>query len=167
MLTAASSGSVGAPIPAGKELEFIANGRCATLLTTFASDVRAEVTEILSDRGWVVTSSVVIPKSNERLGNWDYRAEIRAKSPVDHARVQDMEAVVVNAFWQACGTPPTVNTEGYTRQGTPADNPSFFPMPWEDRDKDGKPDGLAGLGTFILIALVLITATGVFVAKRG
>ncbi len=156
MLTAIASSSTPAPIAANVTITYQAEGRCVTLLTTFASDVRAKVNQILADRGWTVQSSMIAPKSNERLGDWDYHAEIIARSPSAHASIRDMESVIRGALWEAAGAPPTVTADGYSSQRSPSPNPGYTPNgDW------------SGVAAFVLVALVLVTATGVFVAKRG
>lgn len=137
-----------APIAANTQISFIVQGRCATILTTLAGDVRFEVGETLKDRGWRVFSSVVTPLSNERLGDWDYRAEIRCSSPVQHARIEDMVSVVEGAFWEAAGSRPTVNAKGYTTQGQqPAPTPILF-------DLSGIGNWAKGLGAGAILALI-------------
>lgn len=158
MLTALPATPTPTPIPANKEITYIAEGRCVTLFTTFASDVRAAVQATLTARGMTVRSSMIAPKSNERLGDWDYRAEIIARSSSAHARIEDLESIVRGALWEAAGSPPTVTAQGYNSQRTPAGNPGI-PTPFGE--------GGGGLAVFALVALVLVTATGVFVAKRG
>lgn len=147
--------ALAAPIAANTRIKFIVIGRCETLLTTFASDVRSAVNARLADRGWTVFSSVIVPGSNERFGDWDYRAEISVSSPVAHASIDDLISVIRGVFWEEAGGYPTVSAQGYTSQGEqPAPTPLI-------------PNFGSGIGAWILIALVLVTATGVFVAKRG
>lgn len=137
-----------APIAANTQITFPVQGRCATILTTLAGDVRHEVNDALAARGWKVYSSVVTPLTNERLGDWDYRAEVRCSSPVQHAKIDDMVSVVAGVFWEATGSLPTVNAKGYTTQGQqPSPTPILF-------DLSGLGNWAKGLGAGAILALI-------------
>ncbi len=149
-----------ATIAANTRIRFIVIGRCETALTTFSEDVRAKVQSILSAKGWRVYSSLVQVTSSslvpgvrvERLGDWDYRAEIETSSPTAHASIEDVISVVNGAFWSACDSQPTTSARGYTTQSEPRPPSAPPSVPWW------------AIG---ILALVAVTATGVFVAKRG
>lgn len=148
-------------IAANTRIRFVVIGRCENTLTTFSEDVRAKVNSILSAKGWRVYSSAVQVLSTslvpgvrvERLGDWDYRAEIEASSPSAHATIEDVISVINGAFWQACSAQPTTSAKGYTTQAEPPKTPGTG---------SGLPWWVLGI-----LALVAVTATGVFVAKRG
>ena len=140
-------------ITAGTRKSFTVRGRCVTTLTTFASDVRSDVLDQLSDRGWTVYSLAVSPLSNERLGDWDYIAYVTVSSPVSHASIEDMVSVIRGAFWNAAGSYPTVSTPGYAPDSNQPANPPLV--------------DLGGFGGWATITLVAIAAVVVYVLKRG
>jgi hypothetical protein len=136
-------------ITKGTEVSFVIQGRCVTILTTMAGDVRQDVNDALGARGWKVWSSVVQALTNERLGDWDYRAEVRCSSSADHARIEDMIAVVRAVFWEAAGSMPTVSAKGYTTQGEQ-------PAPHTLLDLSGLGGWVKGLGAGAILALVVV-----------
>lgn len=137
-----------APIPAGKQISFVIQGRCVGLLTTLAGDVRQEVSDALAARGWTVYSLVVRALTSERWGDWDYRAEARLSSPAQHANIEDVISVVRGTFWEATGSLPTVSALGYTTQGEQPTPSTLIP------DLSGFAGWVKGLSAGAVLALV-------------
>jgi hypothetical protein len=106
---------------------------------------------------FTVHSVSVMPRSSIALGwlGWPYRAEVIVTTSVAYASADDAASIVANAFYQIGGSVPAACVDGYG----PCDiKPAV--------DESKKPSQI-GWMTFALIALVAVTATGVFVAKRG
>lgn len=114
------------------------------------------VTDILAKK-FTVHSVSVMPRSSVVLGwlGWPYRAEVILTTRIGYANANDAAAIVANAFYQIGGSVPGVCVDGY---GPCALKPSV---------DDSKTPSQLGFGAMIILGLVAITATGVFVAKRG
>lgn len=100
----------------------------------------------LADRGW------------SDIGTWQFRATVKCASRSDHARAEDVAAVVANAFQQETGYMPTVSI---ISAGQP-DAPPLQP-PWTSGVGDVLGDVGAGLnatlqqiGTVGVVAVVLV-----------
>lgn len=117
-----------------------------------------EVMGIL-EKKFVIHSVSIMPRSSVWFGyaSWPYRAEIDLTTRVSYAQPDDAASIVANAFYQSAGALPSACVDGYGPCAIrPAVDPSQEP-----------PSEFSKWAVWIVIALVAVTATGVFVAKRG
>lgn len=121
-------------------------------------DLQSGVMDIL-EKKFTVHSVSVMPRSNVYIGylSWPYRGEVILTTKVAYAKADDVASIVANAFYQVAGALPGACVDGYGQCAVEL-KPSV--------DESKAPSELGWMG-FALIALVAITATGVFVAKRG
>jgi hypothetical protein len=114
------------------------------------------VRDILSKK-FVVHSVSVMPRSTVLIGylGWPYRAELDLTTTVGYNKPDDAASIVANAFYQIGGAMPDACVDGY---GICDIKPNV--------DPSMEPSGF-GWKSFAVVALIAITATAVFVAKRG
>lgn len=149
-------------IAKGTRLTIFAEGATTTEMRAIAGLTPAilhnEVMAILEKR-FVVHSISIMPRSLIWFGyqSWPYRAEVVVTTSIAYARADDAASIVANAFYQSAGSTPHACVDGYGPcELKPSVDPSYQPD-----------SGFGKWAAFGVIALVAVTATGVFVAKRG
>jgi len=145
-----------ASIMAGTSVQFEINGSTGEWIPRTEDDVRSMAVRSLSQYG-VVTSLTIVRQSSRMLApfwDWRYRADLRMTTKYGHAKIEDLNAIVRAAFWDATGEPPTVTSPTYGQiQGTGVEDESPDPT-----------NKLLGFGAVTIVAAV---AVAVFVLKRG
>lgn len=124
------------------------------------SDLQNGVMDILTKKFVGVTVSVM-PRSSVYIGylSWPYRGEVHLTTTVAYGNADDAASIVANAFYQVGGALPGACVDGYGKcsiELPPSVDPSKEPT-----------SPFSGWMIFAVVALVAVTATGVFVAKRG
>jgi hypothetical protein len=115
-------------------------------------DLRSGVLSLLSS-SMTVNSLGVTARSTIYTGylGWPYTATITITTRTAYAKAEDLASIIANAFYQAAGSLPTVNVQGYPSTGayTPGESATSEPPAFDF--------GLAlgGLGIFGLAAIAV------------
>jgi hypothetical protein len=148
-------------IAKGTEITFTAVGSTGEWIPRTVDDVRQGAITAMS-RYVDVTSLGVARDSGGFIGErslWDYgyTATGRFKTRVDHGGSAELSHIVRDAFLTSSGEIPTVALKGYDKDQAIGPSPGGTDTPNESFK----------WGLLIILGLVAVTATGVFVAKRG
>ena len=141
-------------IAAGTRVTINVQGQTSAWLPLTEANLRDGVIDGLSHT-FTVNSVGITPLGSVYVGlqDWPYSARVNVTTRVSYAKAEDVASIVANAFYQAGGSLPTVNAEGYG----PRQDVAVMPEP-----STGPGLGF-GLWTFGIVAI----AVAVFVFKRG
>ncbi|HJR08437.1 MAG TPA: hypothetical protein VJ842_14340 [Pyrinomonadaceae bacterium] len=149
-------------IKKGTRIRWTAIGQTSAVFDTpSVEELRSAAIAFIDD--YMTVNSLSVDRDSGGMfgfGEYGYTATIETTTRVDHGGIDGPLKVIRDAFEEAAGAVPTVSAMGYT-----PDQP-IGPRPGGTNEEE-KPSILPSLGTFVLLALIAVTATAVFVAKRG
>jgi len=112
---------------AGTEITIVASGSAESFWTSLdfwngisSPRLASSVDRRLADRGMDVYDITIADRGFSDTATWQYRATVKGASRFDHASVNDIAAVVRNAFFEETGYLPTVSV---TSAGQPEPAP--------------------------------------------
>lgn len=151
-------------VRANSTITFSVSGTTAGLIPTNAVSVRSTVADRLSLYFDLLTLTITPPSWMQSILNvewlhWSYTASVTLKTRVDHADIDDVRAVVANAFYTATGAMPTVSApalgevEQPTREDPGTGIGGFF---------KGLADRLQTAETVLVLGIVGVVALIVF-----
>lgn len=101
---------------AGTELTIVAAGSAESFWTSLdfwngvsSPELQSAVDLRLIGRGIDVYAIDIADRGMKDTATWQYRATVKCASRSDHARAEDVAAVVANAFYEETGYMPTVS----------------------------------------------------------